>query len=58
MMLSKESSVSTNCYREHVSLVTIRTPMPVRYNKMLNSIGKMVSVQPVTGTLIKTGSCT
>lgn len=55
MLISKTNNLGTEFYKEPVNLVTIRTPMPVRYTKMVASISKMVPVQTVTGTLIKTG---
>jgi hypothetical protein len=40
--------------KRNVNLLTIRTPLPVRYRKMERSIGKIANVKSVTGTIFPT----
>jgi glycosyltransferase involved in cell wall biosynthesis len=41
-------------YKRQVDLITIRSPTPIRYRKMLSSVSKMARVNLITGTLIPT----
>ncbi len=37
-----------------MDLITVRSPLPARYSKILHSISKIAQVHPITGTLIPT----